>query len=261
MLYVIADIHGFHGALDRALALIAADGGSDAPVIFLGDYVDRGPDSGRVIDRIMGGMLAGRNWRALRGNHDRMFHRFVTQGIQNDPAIKSGKGWLHPALGGPATLASYMPNLVLDHPDWPGLAAFKAEGLDGADPELIAALVRTARAIVPRSHLDWVASRPLWIEEAGHVFVHAGIRPGVPMAEQDEDDLIWIRDGWVDSTADHGFMVVHGHTALDHPRHEGNRINLDGGAGYGRPLVPAVFDGTGWHTLTDAGRVPLTPEN
>ena len=78
-------------------------------------------------------------------------------------------------------------------------------------------------------------------------------------AGQVEDVLIWIGDGFLDSDHDFGRLVVHGHTALDAPQHFGNRIDLDGGAGYGRPLIPAVFEGRDCWLLTDQGRVPLNP--
>ncbi|MDR9428300.1 MAG: metallophosphoesterase [Salibaculum sp.] len=240
MLYAIGDIHGQLAQLDRALALIEADGGRDAPHVFLGDLPDRGPDTRGVIDRLMAGQAEGRDWTVLFSNHDRMFLRFVRDGVEQDAAIKSGKGWLHPALGGPATLASYDVHADDEDPD-------RAE------------LLAEVRAAVPQAHLDWIAARPRWHRAQGHLFVHAGLRPGIPVEDQSEEDLIWIRDGWLDDTRDHGEMVVHGHTALDHPRHEGNRINMDGGAGYGRPLVPAVLEDGQWFLLSGSGRQPLTP--
>ncbi len=240
MLYAIGDIHGQLAQLDRALALTEADGGRDAPHVFLGDLPDRGPDTRGVIDRLMEGQAAGRDWTVLLGNHDRMFLRFVRDGVEHDPAITSGKGWLYPALGGPATLAAY---------------GVMADDLTSDRPALLA----ETRDAVPSAHLDWLAGLPLWHRAQGHLFVHAGIRPGIPVEDQSEEDLIWIREGWLDDTRDHGEMIVHGHTALDHPRHEGNRINLDGGAGYGRPLVPAVLEDGRWFTLSEVGRHPLTP--
>lgn len=259
MFYAIGDIHGHADQLDRALSLIEVDGGPDAEVIFLGDYTDRGPDVRGLIQRLIDGQEEGRNWHCVRGNHDRMFLRFVRDAVQHDPAIKSGKGYLHPAIGGPATLASYMPDFSSNHPDWPGMDAFIRDGVDGGDPSLIAEIQAAATEAVPQDHTDWIANLPLWIERPGHVFVHAGIRPGIAMPDQVEDDLVWIREDWLSDKRDHGFMVVHGHTALDYPRHEGNRINLDGGAGFGRPLIPAVFDGENWHLLTDQGRALLWP--
>ncbi len=260
MFYVLGDIHGQKAQLDRALALINADGGANSDLFFLGDLVDRGPDSRGVIQTIIDGQADGRPWQCIRGNHDRMFTRFVRNGIVHDAAIKSGKGWLHTALGGPSTLASYMHHLDLDHPDWQGMDGVVRNGLDGADPELVQMLAQSARAAVPEAQLDWVENLPLWIEHQGHIFVHAGIRPGVAITDQAEDDLIWIREGWLEDTRDHGEMIVHGHTALDFPQHHGNRINLDGGAGYGRPLVPAVFDAGAWFTLSEQGRTLLNSQ-
>lgn len=257
MIYCIGDIHGFSDQLDRALGLIDADGGRDAPIVFLGDYVDRGPDSKSVIQALMDGQAAGRPWTCLIGNHDLMFWRFATQGITADDHIKSGKGWLHYRLGGNTTLASYLDADTLRAAT--GIADFATEGLDptpdGARDRLWAAI----RDAVPQAQLDWIATQPLMYQTHDHVFVHAGLRVGVPLDQQSEDDLTWIRDGWIDSDADHGQVVVHGHTALDFPQHHGNRINLDGGAGYGRTLVPAVLDDGKWFTLDEAGRTPLAP--
>ena len=92
------------------------------------------------------------------------------------------------------------------------------------------------------------------------LFVHAGIRPGVPMGEQTEDDLVWIRKGWLEDSSDHGPLVVHGHTALEYPCHHGNRVNLDGGAAYGRPLAAAVIEGREVFLLTPEGRERMRPD-
>lgn len=240
MLYAIGDIHGFSDELERALDLIRSDGGADAPHVFVGDLVDRGSDAKGVIGALMAGQAAGKDWTVLFGNHDRMFLNFVRDGNIHDPAIKSGKSWLHPALGGQTTLASY--------------------GVIGDEDTDLGALQAAACAAVPEAHLDWIAGLPRWHRSHDHLFVHAGLRPGMPVEDQAEDDLIWIRDGWLDDTRDHAEMVVHGHTALEYPRHEGNRINLDGGTGYGRALVPAVFDGIDWYLLTQSGRKMLEPE-
>jgi serine/threonine protein phosphatase 1 len=91
------------------------------------------------------------------------------------------------------------------------------------------------------------------------LFVHAGIRPGVPMYQQIEDDLIWIGEPFLTVESDHPWLIVHGHTALDCPHHFGNRIDLDGGAGYGRPLLPAVFEGSTCWMITEDGRKELKP--
>ena len=248
--YAIGDVHGQIAELDRALALIEADGGPGAQVVFLGDYTDRGPDSRAVIDRLINGLAAGRNWTCIGGNHDRMFHRFVGAGILSDVAIASGKTWLHPALGGAATLASY----GVAMPDAGTLEAF---GFDSARDDDWLALRDAARRAVPRTHLDFLAALPTLHETEAQIFVHAGLRPGVPLADQVEDDLLWIRKGWLGSTADHGRLVVHGHTALEEPLHYGNRLNLDSGAGYGRPITAARIDGRDAVRLTAEGPVPI----
>jgi serine/threonine protein phosphatase 1 len=238
-IYAIGDIHGQIEALDQALSRIEADGGADARIVFLGDLVDRGADSRGVIERIRAGQDGGRPWQVIKGNHDRLFFRFVREGIEHDDRIQSGNSWRHPSLGGVATLAAY------------GVA-------DAADRPLDDLLAET-RAAVPQAHIDWIGALPLWIEAGPLLFVHAGIFPGQPLDLQTEDDLLWIRHEFLTYAKPHPWLIVHGHTALDHPTHFGNRIDLDGGAGYGRPLVPAVFEGRDAWLLEASGRVPLTP--
>lgn len=238
-IYAIGDIHGQTEFLDTALQLIEADGGPDAEVIFLGDLVDRGPDSRAVIQRLIDAQAAGRNWHVIKGNHDRMFYRFVTEAIEHDERILSGLSWLNPRLGGPATLASY--------------------GVDTETDTSAGRLFEAAQNAVPAAHLEFVKSLPLYLERDGLLFVHAGVLPDVPLSEQIEDDLIWIRSPFLEHTKPHPWLVVHGHTALDMPFHFGNRIDLDGGAGYGRPIYPAVFEGTDCWLLTEGGRIPLVP--
>ncbi|WP_296427126.1 metallophosphoesterase [Yoonia sp.] len=258
--YAIGDIHGQKAMLDRALALIADDGGADAQIVFLGDYTDRGPDSRGVIETLIAGRDAGRNWVFIRGNHDRMFSRYIRQGTLHDPRVKSGLSWLNQRLGGADTLGSYgvAGDMHFDrHVDGTPEQLIYCTGDDGrVHPD---ALHHSARGVVPAAHLDFLDALPLWHRTDDLLFVHAGLRPGIALADQAEDDLIWIRDGFLDSDHDFGHLVVHGHTALDQPQHFGNRVDLDGGAGYGRPLIPAVFQGRDCWLLTDAGRVPLNP--
>jgi serine/threonine protein phosphatase 1 len=238
-IYAVGDIHGQLQMLELALGLIEADGGTDARVVFLGDLVDRGPDSRGVIQRLMEGQSRGADWHVLKGNHDRMFARFLRSGQIDDPRILSGRTWLDPRLGGPETLSSYGVRNAADRP------------LDD--------VLYAAQAAVPGDHLDYVESLPLYLEYDDLLFVHAGIAPGVALKDQDEDDLIWIRDPFLTCRKPHPWLVVHGHTALDMPFHFGNRVDLDGGAGYGRAIYPAVFQGRDCWMLTEGGRIPLVP--
>lgn len=252
-IYAIGDIHGQMEALTRALDLIHDDGGAEADIVFLGDYTDRGPDSRGVVETLIDGISSGKNWRAIRGNHDRLFSNFVRHAITTDPRIKSPIAWLNPRLGGQTTLRSYF--------DLPEGAEYDPYGYDGAFLAETQALSDLAKQHVPTAHLDFLDALPLTIEDDGLFFVHAGIDPKRPFGMQDPEDLLWIRDGWLDFTGPLRHLVVHGHTALDTPQHHGNRVNLDGGAGYGRPLVPTAIEiADGRHrffTLSEAGRTPL----
>ena len=239
-IYAIGDIHGQLEELDRVLDLIEADGGRDAPIVFLGDYVDRGPQSKEVVQRLIDGVAEGRNWHCIKGNHDRYLTRFLRDMTVYDPNTRSGLFWLNSRLGGDKTLCSY------------GVIAEDGAPLEPIHTE--------ARAAVPQSHLDFLQGLPLVHETEKLLFVHAGIRPGVALAAQREDDLVWIRDGFLDHDAPFEKLVVHGHTALEFPQHAGSRVNLDGGAGYFRPLHAAVFEGTSCWLLSESGRSRLTPE-
>lgn len=260
MIYAIGDIHGQLAMLDQALALIEVDGGPDAEIIFLGDFTDRGPDSKGVLDRLIAGKAEERNWRFVMGNHDRYLIRFVDEGRQYDPRTSSPISWLNPRLGGTATLNSYgIAGEPVFAPHEPGTYQELIHFQTAEGPLTLAQLQQAAVDAVPRAHLDFIASLPLYIETEHLICVHAGIRPGIALDQQDAEDLLWIRDGFLDDDTDHGKLVVHGHTALDAPQHFGNRVDLDGGAGFGRPLIPAVFEGRDCFLLTPGGREPLLP--
>lgn len=238
-IYAIGDIHGQLEELERVLDLVRADGGEDAQIVFLGDYVDRGPDSKGVVQKLIDGHAAGRPWVTIKGNHDRYLTRFLDEMSVYDPNTRTGLVWFNPRLGGDKTLLSY--------------------GIQAEEGAPLEPILDEARDIVPQAHRDFLNARPLTHATDDLLFVHAGIRPGVALEHQIEDDLIWIRAGFLDHEASFGPLVVHGHTALDHPEHAGNRVNLDGGAGYFRPLHAAVFEGRDCWLLTDKGRVPLLP--
>ncbi|MBY5971823.1 metallophosphoesterase [Ferrimonas balearica] len=246
-IYAIGDIHGQIDLLDGALARIAQDGGRDGPggpdeVIFTGDLVDRGPEARAVIDRLIAGRAEGRNWTILLGNHDRMFRRFLENARLDDPAIKSGAPWTHYRLGGCATLESY--------------------GVATGPDRSVADLHAEAREKVPQAHRDFLDGLPLWAERDALLFVHAGIRPGIALEAQDEQDLVWIRDEFYAETGPHPWLIVHGHTIVDEVSHFGNRIDIDTGAGHSdgpRFLSTVAFEGADCAVLTSAGRVPLAP--
>jgi serine/threonine protein phosphatase 1 len=238
-LYAIGDIHGHLGLLQAAHELIATDMAQHGPgqVIHVGDLVDRGPDSRDVIDYLMQGQGQGQDWVVLKGNHDRMFTRFLRDPAEQDPGLKSEYSWLHPRLGGATTLASY--------------------GVAKADDRPVAKVHADARAAVPRAHLDYLDALPTSHLAGEALFVHAGIRPGVPLDQQTETDLLWIRDAFLIEAVSFGPLVVHGHTAIDQATHYGNRINLDSGAAYGGPLSAVVIEGREAALLTPQGRRKL----
>lgn len=238
-LYAIGDIHGQLSELNRVLDLIERDGGKDAEVVFLGDYTDRGPQSCAVLDLLIEGRDTGRNWHFIKGNHDRMFEWFMQAYPKHEAYLPIELSWLNPRLGGDTTLASY--------------------GVDLNDKNRMLVVHTKARDAVPQAHVDFLRALPLSFETDDVFFCHAGIRAGVPLADQDEEDLLWIRKEFHQDTSHHPKLIVHGHTPVEVATHYGNRVNLDTGAGYGKPLTVAVFEGAECWLLTDAGRVALTP--
>ncbi len=238
-IYAIGDIHGQLDELHRVLGLIHADGGPEAHIVFLGDYVDRGPDSKGVIDLLMDGIGQGRNWTPIRGNHDRYFSRFLDDKTVYDSATREGLFWLNERLGGDKTLLSY--------------------GVTGNEEDPVDPVHAAAVNAVPQAHRDFLKNLPNMHTSDDLIFVHAGLRKGVALGNQTENDLLWIRSDWLDTPHDYGRLVVHGHTAVDYPEHHGYRVNLDAGAGYFRPLQAAVFEGRTVHVLTKNGRQPLNP--
>jgi serine/threonine protein phosphatase 1 len=117
----------------------------------------------------------------------------------------------------------------------------------------------TARGAVPDAHRIFLQGLIAMHQTREIAFVHAGIRPGIPLSEQRENDLVWIRQTFHNHRGPHPKLIVHGHTPVDQSTHYGNRINLDSGAGYGRPVGVAVFEGQDCWLLTDKGRVALLP--
>lgn len=239
--YAIGDIHGHIGLLHGVHDLIARDMAQHgtAPVVHVGDLVDRGPDSRAVIEFLMQGQAEGQDWIVLKGNHDRMFWRFVKDPAEPEPGLRAELSWLHPRLGGAETLASY--------------------GIHAPGDRPVAAVHRDALSAVPAEHLRFIETLPTLHQIGDLLFVHAGIRPGVALDQQSETDLLWIRAPFLDEVLSHGPLVIHGHTAIDAPTHYGNRVNIDSSAAYGGPLSAIVIEGREVFHLTPRGRVPLRP--
>lgn len=242
-IYAIGDIHGHRLELERAHRLIARDRKRTedmaAKVVHLGDLCDRGPDTRGVIDFLLDGEARGEPWITLKGNHDRMMSCFLEDEPRTDPYMLVDWTWFSDGVGGVETLASY-----------------------GAEPmkrERLYMLHARARAAVPEAHRTFLAALPACFETKHHIFVHAGIRPGVPMKAQTETDLLWIRQEFHRDKRDHGKLVVHGHTPVKAVTHYGNRLNIDTGAGYGRPISAVVIEGRKVWRLTEEGRVRVRP--
>ncbi len=259
-IYAIGDIHGHLDKLRRAHDRIARDGGGT--VVHVGDLVDRGPDSAGVLEYLIAGIAAGEPWVVLKGNHDRMMARYLEEVPRADPKLRADYDWLTPRVGGQTTLASYG---VVKGDGQDEVAARIAQRLNTYTPTnrktpLTARQYHAAaRAAVPRHHLEFLRGLDTVFHTDDVFFVHAGIRPGVPLEEQSEDDLTWIREPFLSDTRDHGPLIIHGHTPIPAATHYGNRVNLDSGAAFGGPLSAVVVEGRDVFLLSDNGRIALRP--
>jgi serine/threonine protein phosphatase 1 len=219
-LYVIGDIHGRSDLLDRMVDEIHRDlenhESGESLTVTLGDYVDRGPDSRGVLDRLARNPFPTR-YIALKGNHETLFETFL-----RDSSV--GPSWR--GLGGLETLHSYgvrVAELML------------GTGYDQASGAL--------RAAVPEEHLRFLSSLEPSLTVGNYFLCHAGVRPGVSLARQSLDDLLWIRDEFLDSKTDFGKIVIHGHSPTDWPEVLPNRINIDTGAYATGRLTCIAIDG------------------
>ncbi len=220
-LYAIGDVHGCRDLLAEMHARIEAEIARDRPddwrIVHVGDYCDRGPDTRGAIDFLIARMEADRRVICLRGNHDEGFLNFIAG---------SGPDRIFTANGGEATAASY------------GVAAdfSSARSIDAAR----AALARAA----PDAHRAFLAGLPFSAVFGDFFLCHAGIRPGVPLDAQDEQDLIWIRTDFLDDPRLHPKVIVHGHTPAAEVEILPNRVNVDTRAFAGGRLSALVVDGT-----------------
>lgn len=207
--YAVGDIHGRLDLLEDLLARIDADDeargdGARTQLIFLGDLIDRGPDSYGVVERLLGLSRASTNIRFLMGNHEQVFLRAMEG---DERALR-----FLVRIGGRETLLSY------------GITEEEYRELD------FDALAARAAALVPAEHLAFLGGFEDWVAIGDYLFVHAGLRPGVALEEQDRNDLCWIRDEFLNHRDSFGAMVVHGHSITEEIDQRANRIGIDTGA-------------------------------
>ncbi len=198
-LYAIGDIHGCHDKLVRLMEKVLKDyNPAEDTLVFLGDYIDRGPDSFLVTDYLIRLKKHIPGIVFLRGNHEEMLSQYLT-GLERSSYLSNG---------GRQTLESYMA-----HNSGTGMYT------------------------VPREHLCFYSSLSLYYESEEYIFVHAGIREKVPLEDQKPEDLLWIRSQFVYSSCDFGKRVVFGHTPFPEPLVQNNKIGIDTGAVYGNRLT------------------------
>jgi len=206
--YAIGDIHGRDDLFDQIIGLIRADnanrGEARVSIILLGDLIDRGPQSAAVVERAMELRREFPGTRLIIGNHEECFLAALTGDV--------GRVRYFMRIGGEATVRSY----------WNDHVSFA-----NASFETIA---ERLPALVPQEHIDFLGLGEDLIEIGDYAFVHAGIRPGVPLAEQALSDLRWIRSDFLDNLEDHGKIIVHGHSITAGPDEQVNRIGIDTGA-------------------------------
>lgn len=218
--YCIGDVHGRVDLLRDLHAMIAADSGNypgDRTLVYLGDLIDRGMWSREVIDLLLDEPVPGCEAVYLRGNHEQTLLDF----LDYPERVASWLAW-----GGRETLASY------------GVAL--APGLHSPD---VVTVRDDLRACLPERHHRFFNEMAVHHVSGDYLFVHAGIRPGVPLQEQSDSDLLWIRRDFLESDADHGCVVVHGHSIREQVETRPNRIGIDTGAFHTGVLTCLVLEG------------------
>ncbi|MGB9026427.1 MAG: metallophosphoesterase [Rhodomicrobium sp.] len=209
-IYAVGDIHGRVDLLDRLLERIEADRKrreeAETVFVFLGDYVDRGENSMGVAGRLISGLPDDVTAVFLKGNHEDLLLSFLDR-----PGF--GLNWLF--NGGDVALLSY------------GVEADVIRNAYYSGPAGLAKAASIFRDLLPEDHLQFYRALQLSYRAGGYYFVHAGVRPGVALDSQNERDLIWIRDEFLNHPHDFGAVVVHGHTPVGSPEDLHNRIGID----------------------------------
>jgi len=218
-IYCVGDIHGHLDLLNQVADWIKADL-ARAPIaartVFLGDYIDRGPNSRGVVERLCGGEFPT-PVRALRGNHEEMLLTF----LNNEASMEAWRRY-----GGLETLHSY---------GVPVMQVMRGQGYGVARAALLEKM--------PPRHLEFYRSTEFFAEAGDYFFCHAGVRPGVPLEDQDPVDLMWIREEFIRYTGVFPKRIVHGHTPVSVPMVLPDRINLDTGAYASGALTCAALEG------------------
>lgn len=230
--YAIGDIHGRDDLFAQMIERIRADNAGRDPahvtLVLLGDLVDRGPDSAGVVERAMRLKDEFADTRLLIGNHEECFLAALTGDIRRVRYFMR--------IGGEATVRSY----------W-------NDAIDLADASFDYVAKRLPE-IVPESHVRFLGEGEDCIAIGDYAFVHAGIRPGVPLQKQSHADLRWIRQDFLDHIGDHGLMIVHGHTITEDVEEWPNRIGIDTGAYRSGVLTAIVLEGSDRCYLKTSGQ-------
>jgi serine/threonine protein phosphatase 1 len=235
--FAVGDIHGRADLLTEMLAMLEERAeterrnGGEPVVVFLGDYVDRGPQSPAVIDMLLQGRPHGYRRHHLRGNHEQSMLMFMETPLEN-------RAWV--LQGGAETLVSYgvqpPPPVGATDEDWLSVAAaFKVR--------------------VPQTHVDFLNSLERYVAYGDYAFVHAGVDAARTLEDQTDDDLYWIRDRFIASKRRFSHRVVHGHTPVERPYVDQRRIAVDTGAYASGTLTAARFEGedVSFLSVTDTG--------
>lgn len=224
-LYAVGDIHGCSDLLDKLFAGIETierqRPSATSHMVFLGDYVDRGRDSFGVVERLLHGLPAGMEADFLMGNHERM----MLDGLSSEQALEL---WL--ANGGGTMIESYA-------------AAARRNGVPLHRWEALSDML-------PPEHLQFFEDLQTSVQYGDYMFVHAGVRPGVPLDQQAAHDLLWIRKPFLEFDGSFGKTIVHGHTPVSAPQVHANRIAIDTGAVFTGRLTALVLEGDRHEFLT-----------
>jgi serine/threonine protein phosphatase 1 len=217
-IYAIGDVHGRYDLLRLLLDRIGEHAQALPPtqslhLVFLGDLVDRGPESAKVVEFLYELEQSTDQIIVLLGNHEEA----MLKSLDGDLGVL--QRWL--GVGGAETLASYGLRLPEPHDD-------------------LRRYTRYLQNSLPAEQMRWLRRLPLTAQSGDYFFCHAGIRPGVPLGRQSRDDLLWIRDDFIDDAADHGAVIVHGHTIEPEVTLRANRIGIDTGA-YRHGLLTALY--------------------